>query len=193
MAYAPKITADVPCLRTFLNIYDATGAYDADDNPGGLGTPNPEIADISAATVTITVPAADYTATGESTVINVYPTIPNLTPLVYYSVAPEDIGQTDKISDGWYAMQLSETYDIGAGDVTVTYDYNFLSTEQMECAVNRALTGQCKCGCDNDEEILEVSGMIQTAHALFTCEMYYKASALLEQIARKIRNWECNC
>lgn len=193
MAYAPKITASVPCSRESLNIYDSTGQYDADTNPGGLGTPNPDIADISAAMVIITTPAADYTATGVSYPINVYPTIPTLNLSTYYPVLPTDLGMTDNISDGWYSMQLSETYNIGAGDVTVTYDYDVLITAGFQCVVNKLLVGECKCKCNPDTLALELQGMINSAYALFDCDMKYKASVVMQQIARKVATVDCGC
>jgi hypothetical protein len=193
MAFEQKITATVPCTRAEIKIFDATGIYDASSNPGGYETPNPVPADFSAMTVVITIPAADFTASGASYPINVYPTLPTENPLVYYSVIPEDIGMVSKVSNGWYNMQSTGTYTGESGDVDITYNYDVLITSGFQCTVDQLLAGQCKCKCNRDELALEIQALILGAHAAFDCDQPYKASEILVQISRKVLQAECGC
>ena len=51
MALVPKILPNESDNAQILSIYDNTGVYDAVTNVGGFGTPNPEINDVTGATL----------------------------------------------------------------------------------------------------------------------------------------------
>jgi hypothetical protein len=120
-----------------LRIQDDTGAYDAGDNTGGWGTPNPEVTDIVAVTTTtvgkyhltldVTITTSDETETTYDTIdlYTKFGPFADITDLVF-DITPAlllDSGvalgtANDQLPDGWYEI----TYTISEANTSTEVD-----------------------------------------------------------------------
>lgn len=90
---AEEIKLSVEADKLAIYVYDATGSFDKDCNPGGWGAPNLEPSDIEEATVEIFPPESDIGIT-----VDVSAALPNKDGFGFEILA-EDLGLSE-ISDG---------------------------------------------------------------------------------------------
>lgn len=87
MALDFRLAAPVPATNSqVISLPDGTGDYDAVTNPGGFGAPNPVRSDVSAATLTVTLP--DGTQQTEDVLAN-YAFIETETEMLYTPAFPD--------------------------------------------------------------------------------------------------------
>ena len=145
-------TADSDCLS--FNTYDNSGIYSS-SNTGGYNTPNPAIADASAATLTISI-LTDYATQTYSTavVIDAYPTLPNITNTPFnVTGALMGNGDDSALTDGYYKIIYTVTT---TGPVVNTVTKYVVLTCQIDSCY-KALANQvalCSFNCVELEERL---------------------------------------
>ena len=86
---------------SYYTIVDTTGAYDAGTNPGGWGSPNYEISDITNAEVNLEILDEDgnYTSVLDSNQKDVWNTLP--------SSSDGDVDKSIELEDGYYRATYS--------------------------------------------------------------------------------------
>lgn len=122
---------------------DVTGLYDATDNPGGYGTPNPAYADITSTLISITL------ANGEVT--NITSFIPTAADHSI-TIQASDLGYSSLIPDQIINITYSVYVD---GDCRVGYkNTNVLLYCQTQACIDSKISAilDSPCGCDGDEQ-----------------------------------------
>jgi len=106
-------------------VQDRTGAYDVTDNPTGWGAPNIVIANVTAATLTLTDPDGDVY------IIDVYPDFP-VSDFKYYEITKTALGITSIVS-GYWTVKYDITHSTGTETETATCFF----TKDVQCCVNK--------------------------------------------------------
>ena len=106
---------------------DATGIYDATDNPTGYGAPNGTIAGATAATILVTMPD-DTTVT-----LNVYSSFP-VNDKSWYEITLTDLG-IEFIESGYWTF----LYTVTTGGTAYTATVTCLFVKNTECCVNQRM------------------------------------------------------
>jgi len=152
MALDLKFCASVSNDSKSLCVTDTTGVYSV-SNTGGWGAPNPEIADATAASVTIAKRNNDGTYTSpEIPTQDVYPDLPNITNTEDCLLA-EDFGYgTDAIyEDGIYRVTYSVTT---TGPVVTTTTKEIPIINSINCCIQKMAlkVSTCECNCEDIEK-----------------------------------------
>jgi hypothetical protein len=138
---------------TSIVFEDTTGDYDADDNPGGYGAPNPTYADIVSTLIKFTK--------SDGTVVNITSFVPTaLAPSIEISAA--DLGETDTIKPQIisveYSVYIAGTCRVGYKSEKVLFHWLL-----NKCIRDRGITllkSSCAGPC-NDE-----AGEVDRVHKL---------------------------
>lgn len=103
-------------------VTDLTGAYDASTNPTGYGGPNPSVSDFTALAIAVYLPdpVTFYPQTTPVNITGIYPTLPSETQGTYLITSTALTGSASVLGDGLVKAVITGTYDIGAGDVSIT-------------------------------------------------------------------------
>lgn len=109
----------------FFHLYDTTGAYVVVDNETGWGTPNTEIADVTAAVARVYLPNSD-----EYTEIDLYPSFPTV-GVTGFEIIPEDLGLTE-FPPGVYNIEYLTT--LVGGSTLATNCYYFFY-QPLACCI----------------------------------------------------------
>ncbi|MAH44657.1 hypothetical protein CMI37_02460 [Candidatus Pacearchaeota archaeon] len=153
-----------------LAFTETTGAYNGSTNPGGWGTPNPAIADVTtSARLSITPPG------GTATIINVSTTHPTVDKTIEVVIRSQDIGLgTDTIlPDGLWEMSYYVEDTVAVPNVTYTNDQTIFVSGQARCCVYGLLADidiSC-CDCDGSDmaRALEAFTYYRAAIACAAC------------------------
>lgn len=103
-------------------ITDTTGAYNATTNPTGYGGVNPAASAFTALAIAIYLPDP-VTLQPSTTPVNItaiYPTLPSDSQGTYTITSTALLGSSSVLGDGLYKGIVTGTYDIGAGDVSIS-------------------------------------------------------------------------
>jgi hypothetical protein len=146
MALIPKISL---CLKSGckdLIFSETTGVYNNPSNLGGYGVPNPTLADINSAILTVTDPNdVIYT-------IDLYATgiFPKSNDLYEYTIPLADIGNPTNIIDGTWTFTYT-LIDISNNTYIASKTYYF--TCNVECCINALLVDidYSECDCEDDK------------------------------------------
>lgn len=143
MALIPKISACVENNCKTLVIRDITGEYDANDNPGGYGAPNPEIGDVTGSSLIITIPSSNTPITITNPV-----GLPTLDSDFEYEVSESTLSP---IPDGIYKIE----FIVSVGDTDYTYGPRyFVFTCNTKCCVAKLyvkIASSVNCDCNSKE------------------------------------------
>ena len=156
MSFTLKFSPDLS-VNTAIPVIDSSGIYSATPplNLTGYGAPNPAIADVVTATLTITTKdtAIPY-------VIDVFPTLPN-TSDAPFTITPAMIGYTTSIPTQILKIKYTITGILPSGN-PFTYsawqlvgilseiqccvnELNALAVTALQCDCNDACSCKCKC------------------------------------------------
>ena len=164
-----------------INVQDATGIYDATNNPYGYGAPNGTIAGATSATLTFTMPDATVV------VINAYPSLP-INDKSYYEVTLADLG-VDFIESGYWTI----LYTVVISGTTYTATCTCLFTKNAQCCVDKR---QLKITPDNagdsfSIETLTLNNMIEAAKAADDQSLTDFATNTIEYVKTKCEGCCC--
>ncbi len=155
------------CLS--FNWGDTTGLYSA-ANPGGFNSPNPTIAQVTGATLTLVNPSGESVIFGDGE--NFYPLMPNTNGTLYnIPNTAWGLDSTTAISD----MITYATYVVSVGATDYTYAGYVAILCQAECCVKNLLASvnwSLKCEpCDNQnlQAWIKASGMLKSIYADLAC------------------------
>lgn len=132
MALIPNITVCLKSNCTELEFTETTGIYNASTNVGGYGTPNVNTTDIISANLLVIAP--------DDTEYNINMTLhdfPNSDNTIEYQLSLVNIGNRDKIEDGYWQFVYTLTDDDEV-EYTVTKSYFFYCNAQ--CCVYTMLS-----------------------------------------------------
>lgn len=146
MSFVLKFTPSL-LVNTSIPVIDSSGIYSATPplNLTGWGAPNPAIADVVTATLTITTKdtAVPY-------VIDVFPTLPN-TSDAPFTILPTMIGYTTTIPDQILQIVYKVTGILPSGSpFTYSSGCLFLMGFALNCCVQNKLAdaaSEVACGC----------------------------------------------
>jgi hypothetical protein len=163
MALAPtnlviSADADFSSDGLSINFEDTTGVESA-TNLGGYGNSvNPMTSDITASTLTISLPSPDtYQADNNNQfTINSYPTLGNVLDNPF-NVANFNLGlaNTDKLKDGQYQATYFISGNFSANTFQNSYTFVFYNTAKVDCCLDKkgANFDDLCCNEDNAEFI----------------------------------------
>lgn len=132
-----------------LIVQDATGEYSA-ANTSGWGTPNPEIADMTNAALSVTLPDATtllpngtpitWDSSSDPAFYNLFPN----TGIPKFVVTGEmaGYGADSKLADGIYQVDYQATN----GTITYSYSRYVMVDRTVECCLNKLADSGCGCG-----------------------------------------------
>jgi hypothetical protein len=105
-----------------LLVTDTTGAYDATTNPTGYGGVNPSASDFTALSISMYLPdpVTLQPSTTAIPITAIFPTLPSETNGTYTITSTALLGSETVLVDGLYKGIITATYDIGAGDVSIS-------------------------------------------------------------------------
>jgi hypothetical protein len=175
-----------------LSIFDCTGEYDAVANPTGFGTPNLEIADITAVTLDITFP--------DGTVYNLDASsyLPNVDGTFIYLTYNDVTGNGGTFPDGKYEFTYTVTDNTTPTPVEYTQDLTEYFYNTVECCLQQkaAALKLEDCNCDGSKNEIEEVSMgwiaLQALCSQVCLEQYENADESLEFI-QKICNIDTVC
>jgi hypothetical protein len=192
MALIPTINITQADNGVFITLYDTTGIYDVNSNPGGYGNPpaNPDVIDITAATLELLIMAADGTY---STVYGPTSVVSGTPPAQTFPTddITNSIDITVDLDDGYYKAIYVVT--ASAVDYTATEYFTFYADARC-CFKQKALAVE-NCNCDCSGKKLDLIEMhialeaIETAAADENAVNVYNAIAYAEKLCRNC----CGC
>lgn len=173
----------VKCDLKVFTVQDLTGSYDAVSNPGGYGSPNPLISDVTAAYIKVTM------ADGTIYTIDAYPTLPNDGGSTF-TVTNEDLG-LDADSQFTDEVVTIDYVVLGVSSGTA-FAYTCGGLEAFMCnalcCVNEKMSDiQVGCGCKSNQTTEELFFMLKGAEYAAECGKQEKAQALIDYV-----NDKCN-
>jgi len=178
MALELKLKVDSD--KTSIFIFDASGIFDANDNPGGYGAPNPEIADFDTAIVEIFIPGATVGIT-----IDVFPTLPNITD-TGFGILATDLG-LDVIMSGIYKI-IYTVHDANT-DTNYSVTCYVLLTADIECILDLEVSKIEACNLDepNTIKVLNLNEVLMVAKDAACCGNKDRAQELINFLYNQLR------
>lgn len=179
----------VKCNLKLFTVEDLTGVYDAVSNTGGYGTPNPEIADVQAAYITVTM------SDGTIYTIDCFPTLPN-TSGTTFSVTSEDIGQAadEQFLDDVSLIEYTVLGVSGGVPFSVKCGTYEVFMCNALCCVNEKMANiEVGCGCKSNASTEELFLNLEGAKYAAECGKQEKALALLDYVNEKCDGNCTNC
>lgn len=187
MALIYKIEACSNNNCQLINIFDVTGVYNSVSNPSGWGAPNPLISDASSSTLSVMYPGSVI-----PTVINTFPTLPNITNIPYV-LTPASV-VLSAFPDGKYEF-ISHIVVLGVDYYSNTTIYVLCG---VECCVRKLLAGiSSKRDCCMDDEKVEAALLAQTLldalKASAECGDFDNADLILAELQKICAGTDCGC
>jgi hypothetical protein len=146
-----------------LLVTDTTGAYDATTNPTGYGGVNPSASDFTALSISMYLPdpVTLQPSTTAIPITAIFPTLPSETNGTYTITSTALLGSETVLVDGLYKGIITATYDIGAGDVsispiTIYKPFYYIA----ECCWQQNMLEVSTCGDKEKKERLTFGGAI---------------------------------
>lgn len=148
-----------------LYIYDTTGVYDANTNPGGWGGGgNPAIGDATSDKILI-----QKVGSGDSYEIEMFPTLPNTVGTPYVIDSPMlGLGPDAQIEDGQYL--ITRTVIASAVEYRTSKRVFFISI--LKCCADTMLDAEAP-GCSCDKGVLTNASILQ--YTIFTLKKAFKS------------------
>ncbi len=191
MALDLKISIQKASDCSKITVFDKTGAFDANTNPGGYGAPNPDISEVTAAKLEVTFPGASAPIN-----IDVLPTLPTLTN-VGFDITITGLGLTgDSLPDGLYTINyVLDGIQIFPPDIQVAFSASVLCQIVLlcaaECCVDKEIAAlallacDCKSNSERIEQIFLADVLLDGANSAACCgdiECFDQAVELLTAI-----------
>jgi len=170
-----------------FKFYETTGAYDANDNPGGYGTPNDTTGDVTSALLKVTPPGGTEVTLDLLVLSSFFPTTDKTKE---FSIKSQDLslGQDIQFADGAWTFK----YEIEAPNeaTTVINNQTILISGKARCCVYGLLADVDLCDCDGTDlaRALEAYTYYRAAVACAACGDASKFADIL-----KIIDKYCNC
>lgn len=162
-------------------LQDATGVYDATDNPTGYGSPNATVASATEAYVDITMPS------GSEVTVDLYSSFP-VSNKSWYEIDLDDLG-VDYIESGYWTF----VYTVVAAGTTYTATVTCLFVKNTECCVNKRalkITPENASGAFSQETIV-LGNMITSALAANCMGLTDYAENTIEYVKTKCEGCCC--
>lgn len=185
MALKPKIIINTSSDCKTWYLQDGTDTYNA-LNLGGFGSPNPEISDVTAATVILTL--SDGTVTDA---IDVYDTLPNLNDILFeYTNEDAGLDAATPFPDGITSWEYSVTLSDGTEITNNGYQVVLC---QLECCQKRLGSADLSCSKSKMKKFIEVSDYITKIKFSAACGNTTAVTTLLEKAQRLCAGTSCSC
>ena len=176
-----------------LTIIDKTGAYSG-LNTGGFGSPNPEIADATTATIKIAKRNSDGTF-GTETTVSAYSTLPSNSAGEFNISATTGIGAAT-YTDGIYRLIYTVTGTSGGTPFSATVTrYDTLRNSIATCYQKKAeKVASCNCACDEIEEKFKtISLFMRLLKGAEGCGNLNDIQKYLDKLTTLCDDNACNC
>lgn len=173
MALDPRQTVCVKCGD--VEFTDVTGDYEATDNPGGYGDPNPNFGDYTPYTAAFTPPKA----TASVYTLDLYedPPAPDADGHYLYTITHETLGYEEVLISGIWTVQITLA--------TTVKNVQFLVFDDIAAKVNACV---CSGGVDN----LYLNDLLRAAKELACCNKAVESQKLIDELYRLTREC-CQC
>jgi len=183
MSFILKACAETTGDCLAIKVFDQTG-----DSPEGYGGANPEISEVTAATVSVLLPGASTPI-----VIDVYPTLPSADDDDFVLINASELGLTI-LPDGLYEF----IYTISGIQDTIPFTIEFAFTEyffcNVKCCVKKAganasfPSGNKDCDCNNpkalEDRFLEMQTILDMIQYSAGCGQSNNADNLLVRLQK---------
>ena len=192
----PKIRIVKASDCSKYTIFEETGIYDPNSNPGGYGFPNPEIAEVTEAKLDVYFP-------GSSTPMSfdLFPTFPNTTG-IGFDVTPSILG-ISKLIDGPYKFVYTINGDQIVADIVVPFvasvNCTVVNLCNAECCVNKAVAQipHLRCNCKANEHKIELftlaDVLLDAAERAACCGSMGEFDRILKDLMSICQETNCNC
>jgi len=186
---ALELKINVTANKESFTFFETTCAYDAVTNDTGWGTPNPETADATSATLYITQPNNDSVT--DTIDLSTYFPVSDGTGIRYFYTDLEDFTGKPTIQDGVWNFEYSVFVDEGGEDpVEYTASCKFLFDANIRCCLAKRAKRINVETCDSafDEETFQLIMLHQQAKNAFCAQQYDKAETIMNYLIK-----QCNC
>lgn len=179
-----------------IKFSETTGEYNASSNPGGWGTPNPEVGDVTSTVVAFTLPSGTISTfdSAELGVLNPFAAFPDDTGTLEVSLTMANFGgaATSAFADGVYSITYTVNGDVGVNTYTATVTQTFFLTCQIRCCIDKMfhLASQADCTDCKPEKLnnaLEAESYLKAAEFAAACGKLEMAKKHLAKA-----QWICN-
>lgn len=175
---------------------ETTGEYNASSNPGGWGTPNPEVGDVTSTVVTFILPNGTTTSF-DSTVLgpaNPFLNFPDETGTEEVSLTMANFGgsSSSAFDDGFYTVTYTVNGNFGVDTYSATITQTFFLSCQIRCCIDKMfhLASQADCTDCKSEKLnnaLEAESFLKSAEFAAACGKIEMAKKHLAKA-----QWICN-
>lgn len=173
---------------------DTTGDYSLSANPGGFGSPNPDISEVSQVTATITF--ADNT----QVVLDITDLSSGGYPVMSYLITIAQLGLSDKIPDQVITITLlyaGATIQGSSIAWTSSTTKTILYTCQTDCCFDKLMTkvqvSDCSCCQDGYlAKVIKGRAFLDAARLAAGCGQKNKATKLLQAAQFLCNSKNCN-
>lgn len=171
---------------------ETTGEYSL-ANTGGWGAPNPEIIDVTLATLSISKRNSDGTYT-TPTVVDVLGQLPSVDG-ISISVSGIDAGFNTVINDGIYKVLYNVEGIQGESAYSTSVTKIFYITGGIECCMQEkaAQYATCNCGCDGiNKEFDQIMFGWRMLCSAIDCGNLNQVQLFIDKLTKKCANCGCN-
>ena len=179
-----------------IKFSETTGEYNASSNPGGWGTPNPEVGDVTSTVVAFTLPSGTISTfdSAELGVLNPFAAFPDDTGTLEVSLTMANFGgaATSAFADGVYSITYTVNGNVGVNTYTATVTQTFFLNCQIRCCIDKMfhLASQADCTDCKPEKLnnaLEAESYLKAAEFAAACGKLEMAKKHLAKA-----QWICN-
>lgn len=183
-------------------VTDLTGAYDAVNNPGGYGGPNPAVGDFVSFNVIVT-PTDPVTLlpTGFPFTINAWPSLPSSSGGSFTITNVDlDLAPNENIIDGVYKFTVEADTDVAQ----YTYERYNVFSDIVGCCIKNLTLQAFGCDCNGNIKNLVKANMwlsllkaevndagFVTDSQVELCEQWEKAAEILRELQKICNNNNC--
>ncbi len=179
MAEVLRLTFEADKQSIF--VYDATGSYDKDCNPGGWGSPNLEPENIEESTIEVFPPESE-----EGITIDVIAAIPNK-ECIGFEITAEDLGLME-ISSGVWKFVRRDVSATNNFDMQISV-YKYFDDSISCCVDNKMLKVDiANPTSDSDKKAIELATLLEIARWT-AC----KGDLISAQAQAKYIGLQCEC
>lgn len=190
-----KLNFDI-CQSTsckWFSFKETTGIYDTNSNPGGWGSPNPELVDGTNATLVITLPGS---TTPTSVDISSYFPSDDNTFSINITNTDLGLGVNDSLPGGIYQITYNVTVETSVYSKT---KYIIISC-QYDCKIEQLLSdlviSECCLECDNEDfdKVVYLKTLLCIAKQAAECGNLNRAQEAINTLDNLLSGIKkCNC
>lgn len=192
-----KACAVVASDCSSIYLFDKTGAYNALTNPGGYGSPNTPIGDVTTTVISILYAGATVAVNVSPTA---FPSLPSSNPDAAYQILPSMIGLSS-FPSGITQIDYSISGISGSTPFSYNYSLKILIDCEYRCCIDKKnkemalkiANGNCGCSSDSFMKTLALSTVLDAAHAAVCCGNETEANTLLSYIKTQCSDGGCGC